>query len=178
MKKKFHIPIIIFITGYPSSGKTSLAVSLKKKLNKVGVNKLKYIDGDIFRKSKKLFKYDIKSRNLVGDKKIILAKKLIKLKKLVIVTGVAHNRLWRKKIKKKNKNVLEIYAKCPLKICQSRDYKKNYIKAKNKKLENFVGINYKYQEGKTVDLTLDMYKNSLNFNTNKLFKYLIKKRYV
>ena len=59
-----------------------------------------------------------------------------------------------------------------------RDYKKNYFKAKNNKIKNFVGINYEYQEGKTVDLTLDMYKNTLKFNTNKLFNFLIKNRYV
>ncbi len=170
--------MIIFITGYPSSGKTSLAISLKKKLKKIGLNRLKYIDGDVFRKNQRLIKYDIKSRNLVGDKKIRFAKELIKLKKFVIVTGVAQDRLWRKKIKKKNKNLLEVFTKCPLKICKLRDYKKNYFKAKNRKIENFVGINYKYQEGKTVDLTLDMYKNSLKFNTNKLLKFLIKNKYV
>ena len=179
MKKKSHLVTkILFLTGLPSSGKTSLALSLKKEFEKKGFKKIKYIDGDSFRKKFKLDQYDNKSRNLVGDEKIKFAKSFLKFKKLVIVTGVAHNKSWRKKIKKKNKNLLEIYTKCPIKVCLLRDYKKNYFKAKNNKIKNFVGINYEYQEGKTVDLTLDMYKNTLKFNTNKLFNFLIKNRYV
>ena len=51
MKKKYKvIPKILFITGLPSSGKTTLALFLKKKLNNLSINKVFYIDGDKFRK--------------------------------------------------------------------------------------------------------------------------------
>lgn len=179
MKKKINIvPKILFLTGLPSSGKTSLAKSLKKKLQVKGLKKIKYIDGDLFRKKFKFHNYDTRSRNLVGEKKIRFAKLFLKQKKFVIITGVAHDKAWRKKIKKMNKDIIEVYTKCPLKICQQRDFKKNYLKAKKKLLKNFVGINYKYQEGKSVDLTLNMYKSTINANTQKLFKYLILKNYV
>ena len=179
MKKKINIiPKILFLTGLPSSGKTSLAISLKKKLKKLGLKKIKYIDGDLFRKKIKFHQYDTKSRNLVGDKKIKLAKTFLELKKFVIVTGVAHDKFWRKKIKKNNNDIIEVFTKCPLKICQERDFKKNYIKAQNKDLKNFVGINYMYQEGKSVDITLNMYKTTVSANTNKLIKYLKFKKYV
>ena len=40
MKKKIDIiPKILFLTGLPSSGKTSLAISLKKKTKKIGIKK-------------------------------------------------------------------------------------------------------------------------------------------
>ena len=179
MKKKINIiPKILFLTGLPSSGKTSLAKSLKKKLQVKGLQKIKYIDGDLFRKKFKFYQYDTRSRNLVGENKIKFAKLFLKQKKFVIITGVAHDKVWRKKIKKKNKDIIEVYTKCPLKICQQRDFKKNYLKAKKKVLKNFVGIDYNYQEGKSVDLTLNMYRNTINSNTNKLFKYLKLKNYV
>ena len=51
MKKKYKvIPKILFITGLPSSGKTTLALFLKKKLNNLSINKVFYIDVDKFRK--------------------------------------------------------------------------------------------------------------------------------
>ena len=47
MKKKSHlVPKILFLTGLPSSGKTSLALSLKKEFEKKGFKKIKYIDGE------------------------------------------------------------------------------------------------------------------------------------
>ena len=179
MKKKIDIiPKILFLTGLPSSGKTSLAISLKKKLKKLGLKKIKYIDGDLFRKKFKFNQYDKKSRNLVGDKKIRFAKTFLRLKKFVIITGVAHDKFWRRKIKKNNNDIVEVFTKCPLKVCQERDFKKNYFKAQNKDLKNFVGINYMYQEGNSVDITLNMYRNTVSTNTNKLIKYLKFKKYV
>lgn len=171
-------PKILFISGLPSSGKTTLALSLKNRINKLQIKNIKYIDGDDFRKKFKLNKYDDKSRNKTGDKKIKYANSFKKLGKFVIVTGVAHNASWRKKVKKFNKDIIEVYSKCPLKVCKSRDYKKNYIKAQNNSLDNFVGFKKKYQEGKSVDIILNTYKNSVSSNTNIIIKYLKKNKYV
>jgi len=179
MKKKYKvIPKILFITGLPSSGKTTLALFLKKKLNNLSINKVVYIDGDKFRKQFNLHKYDNASRKEIGDKKIKFANKYLNLNKLVIVTGIGHKKVWRKKIKKKYKNLIEIYTKCPLKICEQRDYKKNYFRAKNKIIKNFIGVNEKYQSGNTVDLILNTYKDNVSKNTNKIVKYLKIKKYV
>ena len=179
MKKKYKFyPKILFITGLPSSGKTTLALSLKKKLKKMGLKNIKYIDGDKFREKFKLNRYDSSSRNSVGNKKIKLSNSFLIKKKLVIVTGIAHDKNWRKKIKKKNVDLIEIFTKCPLRICKIRDYKKNYSKAINKEIKNFVGINYKYQEGKSVDINLNMYRNSIDSNAKKIIRYLKKKKYV
>ena len=178
MKKINITPKILFITGLPSSGKTTLALSLKEKIKKLGVNNIKYIDGDTFRKKFKLNKYDNKSRNLAGDKKIKFANSFLKLGKFVIVTGVAHDAVWRKKTKKYNKSIIEVYTKCPLKICKSRDYKKNYIEAQNKTIRNFIGFNQMYQEGKSVDIILNTYRNTISTNTNKIIKYLKINKYV
>lgn len=179
MKKKINvIPKILFITGLPSSGKTTIALSLKYRMKKLGIKNIKYIDGDIFRKKFKLNKYDNKSRNKTGDKKIKYANSFLKSGYLTIVTGVAHDSIWRKKIKKCNKDIIEIYSKCPLKICKSRDFKKNYVKAQNNDINNFVGINKMYIEGKSVDITLNTYKNNVTKNTNKIIQYLKKNKYV
>ena len=179
MKKKYNLePKILFITGLSSSGKTTLAIFLKNKLNNFCPNKVVYIDGDKFREKFNFYKYDNVSRKKIGDKKIKFANKYLKLNKLVIVTGIGHKKAWRKKIKKKHKNIIEIYTKCPLKICEKRDHKKNYFKAKGKIIKNFIGINEKYEEGNTVDLILNAYKDNVSKNTNKIVQYLKIKKYV
>ena len=172
MKKIRYKPKMLFFTGLSASGKTTLALLLKTKLQKLGISNIKYIDGDDFRKRFNYFKYEMKQRNIVGDKKIEYANSFIKLKKLVIVTGVAADSSWREKIKKKNPHIIEIYIKCPIKVCKSRDFKKNYIKADNNELKNFVGINNKYQQGKSVDISLNTYIESKSFNITKIINYL------
>ena len=178
MKKIRFIPKILFFTGLSASGKTTLACFLKKKLQKLGIKNIKYIDGDEFRNKFKYFKYDIHQRNKVGDKKIKFANSFIKLNKLVIVTGIAADSNWRRKIKRKNPHLIEIYTKCPLKICKDRDFKKNYIKAKNKQIKSFVGVNNKYKEGKSVDITVNTYRRRPSYNIIKIIKFLITKKYV
>mgnify|MGYP005997130707 CR=1 FL=1 len=178
MKKIRFKPKILFFTGLSASGKTTLALLLKKRLQKIGLRNIKYIDGDDFRKRFKYFKYGIKQRNEVGDKKVEYANSFIKLKKLVIVTEVAADSSWRNKIKKKNPHIIEIYTKCPISICKQRDFKKNYIKAKNKEIKNFVGVNDKYQQGKSVDITINTYIKTKLFNINKIINFLKKNEHV
>ena len=137
-----------------------------------------YIDGDKFRKKFNYNKYDLSSRNNIGFKKLDYAKKLLKNNDFVIVSGVAHKKLWREKAKKRYKNLIEIFLDCPNKVCKSRDFKKNYIKAEQKKIQNFVGVNQDYQKGKSVDLVINTYKTSPIKNVKKIINFLKTNYYV
>jgi adenylylsulfate kinase len=50
---------------------------------------------------------------------------------------------------------LEIYCKCPLEICESRDVKGLYKKARAGEAPNFIGIDERYEEPKNPELTID-----------------------
>ncbi len=176
--KKIKTPFIVWFTGLSSSGKTTLSVNLKKKLYKKGYKKIKLIDGDIFRKKISNFQYDTKSRERIGILKAKLARKYQKDGNIVIVSGIANKKKWRSDIKSKMNNFIEIYTKCPVTICESRDKAKNYKKAQTGKINNFIGINNKYEEGKSLDLTINTSKISLNKSLIKIINYLKKENYV
>ena len=118
------------------------------------------------------------SRNNIGFKKLEYADKFLKKNDFVIVSGVAHERSWRESAKKKFENLIEIFLDCPKKICKSRDFKKNYLKAEQKKIKNFIGVNQDYQKGKSVDLILNTYKTTPNKNVKKIINYLKINNYV
>lgn len=171
-------PCILFFTGISASGKSSLCSALKEKLKKLEIANPINLDGDLFRKKIKNFNYKKKSRNKIGDIKIKLGKKYKSEGKLVLISGIAHDKTWRKKIKKNTKDYFEIFLKCPLKTCQKRDFKKQYVKAKKGLIKNFIGIHEKYQIGSSHDLLINTNRLSKKKSVNAIINFLKKKKYV
>lgn len=124
------------------------------------------------------FNYKNKSRNNIGDMKIKLGKKYQLEGNVVLISGIAHDKSWRKKIKKNTKDYFEIFLKCSLKKCQERDFKKQYAKAKKGIIKNFVGIHEKYEIGSSHDLSINTGRLSQVKSVNIIFNFLIKKKYV
>ena len=179
MKNNYkYKPFIIFFTGLSASGKSSICQQLEKKLITLGVKKIKNIDGDNFRGELKNYRYENKSRDKVGDYKIRISKNYLKKKYIVIVSGVAHSKEWRKKIKDNNNNYFEIYLKCSLRVCEERDYKSQYSRAKKGFIKNFIGVSEPYQEGNSNDLTINTSRVSITKIINKILNFLKKKKYV
>lgn len=169
-------PFIIFFTGLNNSGKSTLSKLLKSKLNTLGYKNIKNIDGDIFRKKIKNFFYDKKSRNLVGSRKLKLARKLLKKGFIVIVSGVAPDKKWRQKKKKNIKNLFFIYLKCSFK----ESLRRNKIKNKNfftNKI-NLVGKNQKYEQSNDNDIIINTEKLSQNKSINKIINFFSKKKLI
>ena len=94
------------------------------------------------------------------------------------MSGIGHDKMWRKKIKKTTKDYFEIYLKCPIKICQKRDFKNQYYRAKKGLIKNFVGVNLKYQEGKSHDLTINTSRLTITKSVSKVLTFLKNKKYV
>ena len=113
---------IFWFTGLSGSGKTFLILKLKNYLEKKKIKKIKVIDGDTFRKNIKNYKYDIQSREKIGFLKADLAKQFYNKGYVVLVSGIAHKKIWRAKLRKilYNCNYSEIYLKCPINECKKR----------------------------------------------------------
>ena len=169
-------PFILWLTGISNSGKTTISKGLEKKIKFMGYSNVKNIDGDNFRKKIKNFSYDDYSRDKIGSIKLDKAKEYLLDGYSVIVSGIAYSKKWRREIKLKCRELIEIYLKCPLKICIQRDKSGNYKKALEGKKQNFIGITNKYEEGKTADLEINTEKLSIEQSVEKIFKFLNKKK--
>ena len=161
---------IIWLTGLSGSGKTTLSKKLGKKLLK---KKIKFIDGDIFRKKKNDIKNKFTRKNIYNNN-ISIIKYIEQIKKNfdIIVVSVISPLLSTRKIAKKTfgKNYFEVYLKCSIKELVRRDTKGLYKMAEEKKIKNLIGFNskVKYEASNYKKIVLDTEKNTINECLKKL----------
>jgi adenylylsulfate kinase len=70
---------------------------------------------------------------------------------------------------------IEVYVKCPVSVCEDRDVKGMYKKAKTNKINNFTGISSPYEEPISPDLIVNTNKETLDESTNKVIGILIER---
>lgn len=74
-----------------------------------------------------------------------------------------------------NEDFIEIYCKCSLSICEERDVKGLYKKARAGLIPDFTGISSPYEEPENADLVVDTGSNSLEECTNQVLGYLFRR---
>ncbi len=124
MKK--HLGFTIWFTGLPCCGKTTIAnqvaVILKKRNYLV-----EQLDGDLIRQN---FSSDLSFSKKDRDENIkratFLAKMLSRNNVVVLASFVSPYRKQRRRARKEIKNFVEVYVRCPVKICMKRDVKGMY----------------------------------------------------
>ena len=171
--KKTHS---IWFTGYPSSGKTTIAKLLLKKLNSLKVPAVNF-DGDEIRDLLSQKKFDKNSR-LNSVKSYIKLTKIIMNSKIIVIVSANHafkqqRRMARDTFRTKYS---EIWIDTPLEICKKRDVKNLFSKAKKGKLKNLVGSDLKFDEPTNYDLKINTLVNSKKKCVNIIIDYLTSKK--
>ena len=165
---------VIWLTGLSGSGKSTIANELAIKLQQEG--KLSYIlDGDNVRMglNKDLgFSDDDRKENI---RRIAEVAKLLSDSGVIVITAfISPFREERVKAKEivGEDNFFEIYVDAPLSICESRDPKGLYKKARSGEIPMFTGIDSPYEEPLNPDLWINTEKFTVDGCTNLLFKNL------
>ena len=70
---------------------------------------------------------------------------------------------------------LEVYCRCPVEVCEQRDVKGLYKKARAGEIRDFTGISAPYDEPQNPDLVIDTDKQSLAESTDKVLQLLLGK---
>ncbi|MEE8387491.1 MAG: adenylyl-sulfate kinase [Acidiferrobacterales bacterium] len=70
---------------------------------------------------------------------------------------------------------LEVYCRCPVEVCEQRDVKGLYKKARTGEIKDFTGISAPYDEPQNPDLIIDTDKQSLTESTDKVLQLLLGK---
>ena len=169
---------VLWLTGLPCSGKTTIGQALYKEIKRRGLS-VRHLDGDIVRKemNKNLgFSKKDRDKNLeiVGS----LAKELNEQGIIVIASFVSPYKEQREKIRKKIKNFVEIYVNAPISVCEKRDVKGLYKKARSGEIKNLTGISDPYEAPEHPQLELETDKGSVRGNTDQVIAYLIRKDYL
>ena len=166
--------MIIWITGLTASGKTTIGKLLENDLRLLGMKILR-LDGDELRR-RKSFKntHSIQDRwfNLKLIVEIVAEEK--NNYEIIIVSTVSHIEEMRLYARKKIKNFHEIYLSCNPEICEKRDYKMLYYRAKTNQLDKnevFPGVTEPYQVSKNPELVLQTDLETIDQSLTKLRLY-------
>ena len=157
------------MTGLPCSGKTTLAKKLSDKVNNIAI-----LDGDELREWLSPKDFSREGINEHNRKVANLAKLLSNHNVPVLVSLVSpfnENRKDARKIIGDNK-FIETYVKCSLSICEERDVKGMYKKARQNEIKDFIGVHTNYEIPDKPDLTVNTEINSLDQCVQEIFEFL------
>jgi len=160
---------IIWMTGLPCSGKSTIARKLHDHLPD-----LEILDGDELNKWLKPNDWSRESR-ITNNKRIAhIAKSLLKHNISVCVSIVSPYSEGRKAAREivNDSEFIETYIKCKLEVCESRDVKGMYKRARSGEIVNFTGVNGEYETPSNPDLIIDTEKCSLDEEVIKIIQYL------
>jgi len=169
---------VLWFTGLPCSGKTTLADIVYRELKKKGINCVR-LDGDIVRKSicRDLgFSKTDRAENL--RRVMYVAKLLSQQNVAVLASFVSPYQYMREMIRENVTNYIEVYIDCDIKECIKRDVKGMYKKALHGEIENFTGISDVYQTPLYPEITVCTDIKSIDECVDKIMNYLKKHNYV
>jgi len=163
---------VIWCTGLPSSGKTTIASMLKPKLKQLGLN-AEILDGDILRKELSPDLGFTKQDIYTHARKVIFLCKLLQQNRIVsIVSAVSPHKEIRNFIRNEVGNFIEVYVKCSLDVCIKRDCKGLYKKALDGKMGNLIGLQIPYEETVNAGVIADTQHDSCDKIVNKIISKL------
>jgi len=172
IRKLSQTALTIWLTGLPKAGKTTLAILLKKQLKSRGL-KVRVFDGDSVRKSLWGDLKFSKSDRVENMRRVVyLCETYNELNIITIVALVSPYRTARNAARTRLKNFIEVYVKCPLEICESRDKTGMYTAARSGKIRNFTGISDPYEPPGNPDVLCDTETESANECVDKIMKVL------
>ena len=156
---------IVFI-GPTASGKSTLGSLLYDEVqNKF--NKTKFYDGDAIRKKlKNEYSHCLSDRFRLLDEYMEIIFDDYKDGYNVILSTVLHKNKMQEKIKRELDNVFLIYLECNINLCEKRDFKGHYARARNGELNCFPGITEPYEYPSNADLIVNTGKYSIPESLN------------
>ena len=169
-----HKPICLWFEGLSGSGKSTLINHLDQYLVKNNFHTY-VLDGDNLRlglNSDLGFSENDRNENLrrAGD----VAALMVDAGILVLAGFITPNEAQRKLIRSKFKDeqFIEIFISTPLDICEKRDIKGLYKKARDGKIDNFTGVSSPFEVPQNADLTIDTSDKSISECLSTIISFL------
>ncbi|MCR8658700.1 adenylyl-sulfate kinase [Paenibacillus endoradicis] len=165
---------VIWFTGLPGSGKTTLAINVQYELLQSNI-RCAIIDGDVIRHKLNCdlgFSEEDRMENLRRAAEV--TRMFIEAGIFVLAPFITPSDTCRAMIRQhfQPEDYTELYVECSLAACIERDPKGMYALALADKLPNFTGISAPYDPPIAPDLTLDTQQLALQQCVDKLIEYI------
>jgi adenylylsulfate kinase len=159
-----HKTFVIWFTGLSGAGKSTLAHATEERLHRLGCRTFVF-DGDNVRHglcSDLGFSPEDRQENIrrIGE----MTKLFLEAGVIAMTAFISPFRADRERVRAlvPHGDFLEIYVKCPLDVCESRDVKGMYRRARAGEIADFTGISSPYEEPPNPELVLDTAHDSID----------------
>ena len=172
----------VFFTGLPSSGKSTLANVLLVKLLELGGRPVTLLDGDIVRKNlSSELGFSREHRDLNIRRIGFVASEITKNGGIAICAPIAPFDAVRKEVRTMIAPLggfLLVHVATPVSVCETRDRKGLYAKARAGIIKEFTGISDPYEEPGDADIVIDTTESSPEECVQAVLLHLEKEGYV
>lgn len=168
-----HRGVTLWFTGLSGSGKSTLAHAVEKHLYEMKVRTY-VLDGDNVRHG---LCGDLGFSNVARRENIRrigeVSKLFVDAGMIVLTAFISPFRSDRQQVRKLlGKRFIEIYCDCPLNICESRDVKGLYKRARAGEVREFTGISSPYEAPEAAEIIVNTDSLNLHESTQKIVRYL------
>jgi adenylylsulfate kinase len=147
--------VVLWLTGLPASGKTTLAIEIRKRLAERGVT-AELLDADELRKILTPHPdYTDRERDWFYGVLVYLAELLSKHGVAVLVAATAHRRAYRDEARRRLARFVEIYVECDIETCRRRDPKGLYAAARRGDIASLPGEQVRFEAPESPEIHVD-----------------------
>lgn len=140
-----HQGMTLWFTGLSGAGKTTISKAVEAELREQGY-KVEVLDGDIVRENlTKGLGFSKADRDENIRRIGFVAQLLTRNGVIVIVSAISPYRAMRDEVRGKIGNFVEVFVNAPLAVCEERDVKGLYKKARAGEIKSFTGIDDPYE---------------------------------
>ncbi|KAI7253019.1 hypothetical protein KC345_g11424 [Hortaea werneckii] len=171
-----HSGLTIWLTGLSGAGKSTLASLLTDRLREQS-QPVEWLDGDELRRSLGRglgFSREDRFENI--RRAVYLAGMLNRHGVITIVSVISPYADMRSYARRKLSGFVEVYVDCPLPVCEIRDVKGLYAKARSGEITAFTGISDPYEAPASPELTLHTAEHTPEECIEELVDWLTKNR--
>jgi adenylylsulfate kinase len=170
----------LWFTGIPASGKTTLATAIEAYLSAHGYYTYLLDSHDIRSGLNKDLGFSNEDRTENIRRVSEVAKSFCNNRIINLVTLISPYEVDREKAKQciGKENFIEVFLDCPIEVCETRDSKGIYNKARHMHIENFTGIDSPYEMPANPEIHLHTDKMSVDECINQIIEYLYSKNYL
>lgn len=172
-----HGSVIVWFTGLSGSGKSTLANAVEQELFKQGIRTY-VLDGDNIRhglNSNVDFSAEGRTENIrrIGE----VAKLFIDAGVVVLTAFISPFKSDRDRVRSlvASEEFIEVFVDCPLEICEQRDVKGLYKKARAGEIADFTGISSPFEAPENPELTIATGTIPLHQSVEQVTNYILKK---
>ncbi|MGH9460144.1 MAG: adenylyl-sulfate kinase [Vicinamibacteria bacterium] len=152
--------MVLWLTGLPASGKTTLAKKLLQRLTERGVA-AELLDADELRKVLTPHPaYTDRERDWFYGVLVYLAELLSRHGIAVLIAATAHRRAYRDEARRRLPRFVEIYVECDAETCRRRDPKGLYAAARRGDITSLPGGQVSFEAPESPEICVDTSKQT------------------